>query len=156
MSDLLFRRALASDLPQIIRMLADDPLGQQRESVSDPPIAAYYDAFEAIEADPNQLLIVVEDEEANGGTVIGVLQLTLIPGIAHRGAWRGQIEGVRVASNRRSDGIGAQMIEWAVAECERRGCRIVQLTSNKKRKDAHRFYARLGFTATHEGYKREL
>ncbi len=149
MAPFRFRRAVADDLPAIVALLADDPIGSGRESPGDPRYAA---AFGAIERDPNQLLAVVE----RGGKAIGVLQLSFIPGLTRRGMWRGQIEGVRVAAGARGAGVGRAMLEWAVAECRGRGCGLVQLTSDKRRADAHRFYEGLGFRATHEGYKLSL
>lgn len=152
MSDLAFRRATGADLPAIVALLADDGLGQGREDPSLPLAQAYLDAFAAIAADPNQLLAVAEA----GGAVVGTLQLTFLPGLSHKGAWRGQIESVRIASSQRGTGLGQRMFEWAIAECRARGCRIVQLTTDKTRADAHRFYARLGFVASHEGFKLKL
>lgn len=147
-----FRRAQASDLPDIVAMLADDPLGAGREDVSLPLARGYVDAFNAIDADPNQLLAVAVD----GAEVIGTLQITFLAGLSHKGAWRGQIEAVRIASHRRSGGIGRQMIEWAIGECRARGCSLVQLTTDRSRADAHRFYEDLGFTGSHLGYKKTL
>ena len=149
MSDPVFRRAVADDLPAIVALLADDPIGAGRETPGDP---SYIAAFAAIERDPNQLLAVAE----RNGQLIGVLQLSFIPGLARRGLWRGQIEGVRVAATERGTGIGRAMLQWAIEECRKRGCGLVQLTSDKRRTDAHRFYRALGFEATHEGYKLDL
>jgi GNAT superfamily N-acetyltransferase len=149
MEHVTFRTAVFADLPAIIGLLADDKLGSQRETVSNPPDEHYVAAFRAIEADSNQRLVVAVDGEA----VIGTLQLSFIPGIARRGAWRGQIEAVRIAAAYRSTGIGQRMFEWAIAECKSRGCAIVQLTTDKGRPDAQRFYEKLGFVASHEGYK---
>ncbi|WP_095091339.1 GNAT family N-acetyltransferase [Mesorhizobium sophorae] len=147
-----FRRAQAFDLPDIVAMLADDPLGAGREDASLPLARGYVDAFNAIHADPNQLLAVAVD----GGEVIGTLQITFLAGLSRKGAWRGQIEAVRIASRRRSGGIGRQMIEWAIGECRARGCSLVQLTTDRSRADAHRFYEDLGFTGSHLGYKKTL
>ncbi|PZV39709.1 GNAT family N-acetyltransferase [Mesorhizobium kowhaii] len=147
-----FRRAQASDLPDIVAMLADDPLGAGREDTSVPLARGYVDAFNAIDADPNQLLAVAMD----GGEVIGTLQITFLAGLSHKGAWRGQIEAVRIASHRRSGGIGRQMIDWAIAQCRARNCSLVQLTTDRSRADAHRFYEDLGFTGSHLGYKKAL
>jgi ribosomal protein S18 acetylase RimI-like enzyme len=147
-----FRRATAADLPSIVAMLADDVLGQGREDARLPLAAAYLEAFAAIEADPNQLLAVAEDDRGIAGT----LQLSFIPGLSHRGAWRGQIEAVRIAAGRRGGGIGERMIGWAVDRCRARGCRMVQLTTSRSRADAQRFYERLGFQPTHLGYKLDL
>lgn len=152
MSDLKFRRATFDDLPAIINLLADDGLGQTREIVSDPVDAAYTDAFRAIEADGNQLLAVVCRDEK----VVGCLQLSFIPGLSRKGLWRGQIESVRIASGERGGGLGRQMFEWAIETCRVRGCGLVQLTSDKTRADALRFYEALGFEATHEGLKLSL
>ncbi|MFM0042240.1 GNAT family N-acetyltransferase [Paraburkholderia sediminicola] len=149
MEHITFRTAAFADLPAIIGLLADDKLGSQRETISNPPDERYVAAFKAIEADSNQQLVVAVDAE----TVIGTLQLSFIPGIARRGAWRGQIEAVRIATAYRSTGIGQHMFEWAIAACQSRDCAIVQLTTDKGRPDAHRFYEKLGFVASHEGYK---
>jgi GNAT superfamily N-acetyltransferase len=152
MTALAFRTATADDLPTMIAMIADDQLGQAREDASLPLDQRYLDAFAAIARDPNQMLVAVEQE----GAVIGCMQITFIPGISRRGAWRGQIESVRVARSKRSGGIGMAMFEWGIAECRRRGCNLVQLYTDKSRKDAHRFYQRLGFKASHEGMKLAL
>lgn len=152
MSALLFRTAIANDLPTIIAMIADDQLGQAREDASQPLDQRYLDAFAAIERDPNQRLVVAEQD----GAVIGCMQITFIPGISRRGAWRGQIESVRVARSMRGAGIGRAMFEWGIAECRRQGCGLVQLYTDKSRADAHRFYERLGFKASHEGMKLSL
>ena len=152
MNGIHIRRATFEDLPAIVALLADDPLGAQREDASLPLAQSYIAAFRAIEADSNQLLAVVIEQDR----VIGTLQLTFIPGIARKGAWRGQIEAVRVASDRRDRGLGRQIFAWAIAECEKRGCRLVQLTTDRSRTDAHRFYDQLGFEPSHIGYKRAL
>jgi GNAT superfamily N-acetyltransferase len=152
MQPLTFRRATTDDLPSVVGLLADDELGSQREDATLPLDARYVDAFAAIEADPNQLLAVVEREHA----IIGCLQLTFIPGLSRRGMWRGQIESVRIASSERGGGIGRTMFEWAIEECRRRGCELVQLTTDKRRPDAARFYEALGFSASHEGMKLSL
>jgi ribosomal protein S18 acetylase RimI-like enzyme len=148
----VMRRATLADLPRIVQMLADDALGATRERFEDPLPTAYLDAFAAIEADPNQFLLVAEVS----GTVVGVLQLTFIPGLTRLGSWRAMIEGVRVDGSQRGAGIGQQMVTWAIEEARRRSCRLVQLTTDKSRLDAHRFYERLGFVATHEGMKLDL
>ena len=147
------RRATADDVPAVVALLADDMLGAAREAGSDPALAPYRAAFAAIDADPRQLLLVVTAED---GRVAATMQLTFIPGLSRQGALRAQIEAVRVASGFRSRGLGESMIRWAVAEARRRGCRVVQLTSDKRRLGAHRFYSRLGFTASHEGFKLDL
>ncbi|WP_163878795.1 GNAT family N-acetyltransferase [Rhizobium laguerreae] len=148
-----FRLARLSDLAAIVRLLGDDDLGGAREIVSDPVDARYLSAFAAIEADANQLLAVATDA---ADQVVGSLQLSFLPGLSRTGMWRGQIESVRVARDLRGSGLGAQFIEWAIAQCAERGCGLVQLTSDKARRDAIRFYERLGFLASHEGLKRTL
>ncbi|MDH7797983.1 MULTISPECIES: GNAT family N-acetyltransferase [unclassified Beijerinckia] len=152
MIDITFRKATRADLPAIVALLADDPLGAAREEFTDPLPAAYVEAFEALDHDPNQLLAVAESESK----IIGTLQLSFIPGLSRRGAWRGQIESVRIAAGSRSAGIGEKMFHWAIEQCRARGCQLVQLTTDKSRADAHRFYDRLGFKASHVGYKLEL
>jgi GNAT superfamily N-acetyltransferase len=152
MDTIAFRRAKASDLPAIVGLLADDPIGRLREDASEPLAAGYRDAFAAIEADPNQLLAVATD----GDGVVGTLQITFIPGLSRKGMWRGQIEGVRIAADHRGAGLGGRAFEWAIAECRARGCGLVQLTTDRERPEAHRFYERLGFTASHLGYKKAL
>lgn len=152
MSEPLFRRATRADLPAIVAMLADDALGARREDPGPPLNPAYQAAFTAIEADPNQFLAVVEIS----GEITGCLQLSFIPGLSRRGMWRGQIESVRIARRARGSGLGRKMFEWAIDECRKRGCVLVQLTSDKMREDALRFYASLGFRATHEGLKLDL
>jgi ribosomal protein S18 acetylase RimI-like enzyme len=152
MSELTYRKATLADLPAIIRLLADDELGKGREDPSDPPKPGYAAAFEAIERDPNQLLAVAD----RSGAVVGCLQISFIPGLSRQGMLRGQIESVRVASGERGGGLGRAMLQWALEECRRRGCGVAQLTTDKSRTDAHRFYASLGFQATHEGMKLPL
>ena len=147
-----FRRATEADLPAIIGLLADDELGREREDTSTPLNARYGQAFTAIDRDPNQLLAVVERDHA----IIGCLQLSFIPGLSRRGMWRGQIESVRIAWAERGGGLGRSMFEWAIAECKSRGCGLVQLTTDKRRPDAFRFYEALGFEASHEGMKLAL
>lgn len=148
----VFRRAVAADLEAIVAMLADDILGQKRENISLPLAQSYLDAFAAIEADPNQYLAVVELDDA----VVGTLQITYMPGLSHQGAWRGEIESVRIASAARGTGLGRLMIQWAIEQCRARNCYLVQLTSDMARIDAHRFYEQLGFTASHKGFKMTL
>lgn len=146
------RKAQPADLPAIVAMLADDVLGQTREEAGASLDPVYATAFAAIERDPNQFMAVLQDE----GEVVGYLQLTFIPGLSVKGMLRGQIESVRIASSRRGRGFGRTMLEWAIAECRRRGCGMVQLTMNKAREDAARFYKSLGFVASHEGFKLAL
>ncbi len=134
----------------IVELIAADQIGAARDGGE---LAPYERAFAAIDADPAQLLVVVTDDS---GAVVGTLQLTFIPGLARHGALRAQIEAVRVAADVRGQSIGHQLFEWAIAEAERRGCALVQLTSDKRRSDAHRFYAGLGFTPSHDGFKLRL
>ncbi|MFJ5260636.1 GNAT family N-acetyltransferase [Streptomyces sp. NPDC088387] len=150
MGDLVIRRATAEDLPAIVGMLADDPVGAQRESPDD--LTPYVAAFERIVADPNQHLVVAVRENQ----VVGTLQLTLVPGLSRQGATRSIIESVRIHADERGSGLGTQFIEWAVDESRRQGCQLVQLTSDASRTDAHRFYTRLGFEASHVGFKLQL
>ena len=152
MNEITIRRAKADDLPAIVSLLADDPLGAARENSALPIDQRYAQAFAAIDADPNQFLAVAVD--ASG--IVGTLQLTFVPGLSRMGSWRGQIEAVRIAENRRGAGLGEHLLLWAISECRKRGCRLVQLTTDKNRPDAHRFYERLGFTASHLGYKLAL
>lgn len=147
-----FRDATAADLATIVALLSDDPKGRFRETASDPLDPGYRTAFDVIAADPNQRLVVAERD----GAVIGTIQLSFLPGLSYRGALRCQIEAVRVATELRSRGIGAALIEWAVGQARDRGCRLVQLTSHRDRTEAHRFYDRLGFAQSHVGYKLDL
>ena len=144
------RRATVDDIPAIVAMLADDHLGALRENPDEPD--AYRPAFDRLDADPNQYLVVAEHE----GRTVGTLQLTLIPGLSRFGATRAQIEAMRVHSEFRGGGMGARLIEWAAAEARRQGCVLLQLTSDATRVDAHRFYERLGFEASHLGFKLHL
>ena len=144
-----FRRATRTDLPAIVALLADDSLGQNREDPGLPVNARYVAAFEAMDRDPAHLLTVVERD----GAVVGCLQLSFIPGLSRLGMLRGQIESVRIAASQRGGGLGRTMFEWAIAECRARGCGLVQLTTDKARPDARRFYEQLGFKASHEGMK---
>ncbi|MGW7046684.1 N-acetyltransferase family protein [Streptomyces avermitilis] len=150
MEDLEIRPAVAGDIPAIVGMLADDPLGAQRESPDD--LAPYLTALERLAKDPNQHLVVAVREDR----VIGTLQLTIIPGLSRRGSTRSIIEGVRIHADERGSGLGTRLIEWAVDESRRQGCQLVQLTSDATRTAAHRFYERLGFEASHVGFKLPL
>lgn len=145
------RRAVPDDLPEVVALLAADQLGVTREATDD--LEPYRTAFDAITADPAHLLVVAVDAD---GRIIGTMQLSFIPGLARRGAWRAQIEAVRVHEAARNRGVGARMIGWAIEEAQRQGCALVQLTTDKRRGDAHRFYERLGFVASHEGMKLAL
>jgi GNAT superfamily N-acetyltransferase len=149
----ILRPASAKDVPAIVALLADDPLGVTRDGATPTGAAEdlrpYLEAFAAIDADPAHLLLVAEAD----GVVAGTLQLSLLPGLARRGALRAQLEAVRVHRRHRGSGLGRAMVGWAIAEARRRGCGLVQLTSDKQRPEAHRFYAELGFVASHEGFK---
>src|SRR5688572_17236235 len=146
---LSFRAATRADVPALVHMLADDHLGRTREQVSDPLPASYYAAFDALANDPNNELIVATD----GGRVVATLQITFTPSLSHQGSWRATLESVRTVSELRGQGIGAQLVAYAVERARERGCRMVQLSTDKSRVDARRFYERLGFHATHEGMK---
>ncbi|MFG1627106.1 GNAT family N-acetyltransferase [Kribbella sp. NPDC049227] len=150
MNDVVIRRATSADVAGIVAMIADDQLGATRESLDD--LTPYLDAFERIDTDPNQLLMVAERNDE----LVGTLQLTIIPGLSRRGSSRGLIEAVRVAAPARGSGLGTTLIQWAIEESRTRGCTLVQLTSDKSRTAAHRFYDRLGFLNTHEGFKLKL
>jgi GNAT superfamily N-acetyltransferase len=145
----VLRRAERADVPAIVAMLADDPLGAQREQEGDP---AYLTAFDTVDTDPHQLLVVAE----LAGELVGTLQLTFIPGLSRRGATRAQIEAVRVHAEHRSGGLGQLLVNWAIDTARARGCAMVQLTTDASRTDAQRFYQRLGFVASHIGMKRSL
>ncbi|AOH56333.1 GNAT family N-acetyltransferase [Peribacillus muralis] len=147
-----FRNAMATDLCEIVQMLADDVLGQERERYENPLPDSYFDAFESIDADRNNELIVA----CLDGQIVGVQQITFTPYLTHQGGWRATIEGVRTAASERGKGIGSKLIQYAIDRAKARGCHIIQLTTDKKREDSLRFYERLGFTATHEGLKMKL
>jgi ribosomal protein S18 acetylase RimI-like enzyme len=146
-SSITIRRARRDDVGAIVAMLADDALGSARERLEEPLPATYFEAFERLDANRNIQLVVAEE----GGAVVGCLQLCILPGISSQGASRGLIEDVRVASHRRSRGIGEQLVQWAVTEARARGCRLIELLTHHTRVDAQRFYARLGFQASHVG-----
>jgi ribosomal protein S18 acetylase RimI-like enzyme len=146
------RRARRDDVAAIVGMLADDPLGSARERIEDPLPPSYFRGFEAIERDPNIQLVVVEE----GGSVVGCLQLCLLPGLSSQGAPRALIEDVRVARHCRSRGIGERLVQWAIAEAQARGCKLVELFTHNTRVDAQRFYKRLGFQASHVGMTRRF
>jgi len=141
------RRARREDVGAIVRMLADDALGASRERLEEPLPPSYFQAFEKVARDQNLRLVVAEQ----GGAVVGCLQLCILPGISSQGASRGLIEDVRVASDRRSGGIGEQLVQWALAEARASGCKLVELLTHHSRVDAQRFYERLGFQKSHVG-----
>ena len=146
---MIFRPAIKEDIIHIVAMLADDELGMKRENFQDPLPESYWKAFDRIDADPNQELIVVEEDEE----VIGTLQLSFIPYLTYQGGIRSQIEAVRIRKDKRSGGLGQKMFLWAIDRAKERGAHLLQLTSDKQRPDAIRFYERLGFKSTHEGMK---
>ncbi|MDX2601733.1 GNAT family N-acetyltransferase [Streptomyces caniscabiei] len=150
MGDLDIRPATEHDVPEIVAMLADDPLGAQRESPDD--LAPYLTALERLSGDPHQHVMVAVRQ----GRVVGTLQLTIVPGLSRRGSTRAIIEGVRIHADERGSGLGTQLIEWAIESSRAQGCQLVQLTSDATRTEAHRFYERLGFEATHVGFKLPL
>jgi GNAT superfamily N-acetyltransferase len=150
--DVIFRVAARADVPAVLALLADDRLGSAREVLGEEVDAAYWQAFEEIDADPRNELVVADD----GGVVVGTCQLTFTPSLSHRGTERMTIEAVRVRGDLRGRGVGRSMIIWALDRARERGCGLAQLTTNKQRTDAQRFYASLGFTATHEGMKLNL
>ncbi len=152
MREIVFRLARHEDLPFIVRMLADDDLGSQRERFEEPLPDSYIKAFEQIENDPNHELIVAE----LNGEVIGTLHLIFIPSISYQGRLRAQVESVRVDRKYQNRGIGSEMMKWAIGRAQGRDAHLVQLTTHKSREDAHRFYERLGFTKSHLGMKLSL
>jgi GNAT superfamily N-acetyltransferase len=153
MRDPRFRRARREDVPAIVRLLADDPLGASRETLGEAELPeAYWRAFDAIAADPRQLLVVAELD----GRVVGTLQLSFIPSLTYRGGERAQIEAVRIGAGSRGRGLGRVMVRWAIEQARLRGCRLVQLTTDRRRPDALRFYESLGFRASHTGLKLPL
>ncbi len=152
MNELIFRPAKREELPVIVRMLAEDNLGSQRERLEEPLPESYYKAFEEIDKDSNHELIVAEMD----GEVVGTLHLMFLPSISYQGGLRAQVESVRVDRKLRNQGIGDAMMEWAIERARERDAHLVQLTSHKSREDAHRFYERLGFTKSHVGMKLSL
>ncbi|MCX4526821.1 MULTISPECIES: GNAT family N-acetyltransferase [unclassified Streptomyces] len=148
--ELLIRPATEDDLPAIVAMLADDPLGATRESPDD--LTPYLAALKQLAEDPHQHVVVA----VRADRVVGTLQLTIVRGLSRKGATRAIIEGVRVHADERGSGLGTRFIEWAIDRSRRENCQLVQLTSDATRTDAHRFYERLGFTASHVGFKLQL
>jgi GNAT superfamily N-acetyltransferase len=148
----VFRRANRADMPAIVRMLVEDDLGSQRESYTDPLPESYFSAFEQIDRDPNHELIVAEQS----GEVIGTLHMMFLPSLSYQGGMRAQVESVRVDGRLRNQGIGREMMLWAIERARQHGCHLMQLTSHKSRTDAHHFYERLGFTISHAGMKLNL
>jgi ribosomal protein S18 acetylase RimI-like enzyme len=150
MIDLTFRRARRDDIATIVAMLADDPLGATRETLDD--LAPYEAAFTLVDGNPNQVLVIVE----RAGQVVGTAQVSFMPGLSHRGMWRAEIEAVRVRTGQRGGGVGGALINHCIGLAQERGCGMIQLTSNVRRADAQRFYERLGFVASHTGFKLTL
>lgn len=150
--ELKYRSAQFEDLENLVSLLANDPLGSKREDTTIPLNSEYVSAFQAITNDPNNELLVVELNDA----LVGMLQITFIPYLTHIGSWRCLIEGVRIHEEFRGRGFGEQMFQYAIKLAKEKGCNLVQLTSDKKRPDAIRFYEKLGFKATHEGFKLAL
>ncbi|WP_433368285.1 N-acetyltransferase family protein [Actinoplanes sp. CA-142083] len=150
----MFRSATRSDVPAILALLADDDISRARGFgvVPEEVDAATWAAFEAIDADPHNELIVAEQD----GEIVATCQLTFTPGLSRGGSWRMTVEAVRVSAERRGGGIGRKLMAYAMDRARERNCRIVQLTTDKRRTEAHRFYESLGFTASHEGMKKVL
>lgn len=149
MSEIVIRNANADDLPFVVNLIEADGMSGTTEDTANPQGPGYMAALAAIDADPNQMLLIAELD----GEAVGTFQLTFMPGIARKGAWRCTIETVHVAARHRNKRIGETMMAWALDTARQRGCVTAQLTSNKKRTDAHRFYERIGFSKSHEGFK---
>lgn len=149
MTSLTFRAATTADLPFIVGLIVEDSVVATSDDPSDANGFGYTAALSAIDADPNQEMLIAE----LAGEAVGCFQLTYIPGLMRRGMWRGLVEVVHVSAAHRSRGLGGEMMAWAIERCRDRGCGMIQLTSSKKRVDAHRFYRRLGFEQSHEGFK---
>lgn len=152
MSALTYRQANQADLPFLDALIAADEVAAARDPVQPDNAAQQLEAMRAIDADPNHELWIVE----LGNTPVASFHLSYLPGVSRKGAWRGQIESVRVMPELRGKGVGEEMMRWAIARCEAKGCGLVQLTSDMKREAAHRFYERLGFVASHAGFKLKL
>jgi len=152
MLNLNFRKARVEDLSILVQMLADDKLGSQREDLSEPVNQSYVAAFGHIDVDPNNELLVAETQDQ----VVAMMQLTFIPYLTYVGSWRCLVEGVRVHKDYRGQQLGSQFFQWAIERARNKGCRIIQLTSDKQRPKALEFYENLGFKATHEGFKLRL
>lgn len=156
MMAVILRNARRSDLPGIVKLLADDALGQTRERFETPLPESYLQAFDTIDASPNDTLLVAVGRARRSERIVGVLQLTVIPSLTYQGRPRAQIEGVRVATEQRNAGLGGRMFRWAIDRAKKSGCHMVQLTTDKRRPAAHRFYDKLGFVPSHEGMKLTL
>ena len=147
-----YRLAKREDVPVIVCLLVEDDLGSQREQYTTPLPDVYYTAFEAIATDPNHELIVADANEE----VVGTLHLMFLPSLSYQGGTRAQVESVRVVGRYRNQGIGTNMMKWAIKRAHERGCHLMQLTTHQSRADAHRFYEKLGFTKSHFGMKINL
>lgn len=145
-----FRKATKEDIPQIVKMIADDELGKLREDYKDPLPSTYYEAFHNIDNDPNQELIVIQDSDSS---IMGTLQLSFIQYLTYKGGIRAQIEAVRIRKDKRDKGLGESLFKWAIQRAKDRDAHLIQLTTDKKRPEALKFYERLGFKASHEGMK---
>jgi GNAT superfamily N-acetyltransferase len=145
-----FRKATRKDIAFIVQLIANDKLGQLRERFEDPLPKEYYEAFDKISADSNQELIVVENDQQE---IVGTLQLSFIQYLTYQGGIRAQIEAVRIREDLRGEGLGQKMFEWAIQRAKERNAHLLQLTTDKQRPDAIRFYEKLGFSASHEGMK---
>lgn len=152
MPNLTFRQATEDDIRTIIDLTNAGSVYGQIDDPANADAACYREALAAIAASPHNEMIVAE----HNGKVVGCMQISRIPGITRRGQWRGLLENVHIRADRRGEGLGTEMIQWAIERCRDWGCGMVQLTSNKARLDAHRFYKRLGFEASHEGFKLKL
>ena len=152
MSEITYRLATRADLPSIVRMLADDELGRQRERCEDPLPESYVKAFEDIDNDNNHELIVAQLD----GEVVGTLQLMFLPSISYQGGLRAQVESVRVDTKLRGKRIGSEMMKWTIERAKERGAHVIQLTTHRSREEAHHFYERLGFSRSHLGMKLNL
>jgi GNAT superfamily N-acetyltransferase len=152
MAEMTVRRATRADLPAIVRLLFDDPLGRTREEYRDPLPEGYVRAFERIDADPRVELVVVELD----GAIVGTLQLMFLPHLTRGGGTRAQVEAVRIDGRYRNRGLGGELMRWAIERARAEGCGLMQLTTNVARADAHRFYKRLGFVPSHVGMKLDL
>ena len=150
--NLIYRHATENDIPVLIKMLSDDSLGKLREDASVPVNPCYLAAMQHIQNDPNNELTIVESD----GAIVGMLQLTFIPYLTYKGSWRCLIEGVRIKEGYRGKGLGTLVFQWAIERAKEKKCHLVQLTSDKQRSDAIRFYENLGFKASHEGFKLKI
>ncbi|MBN4077548.1 GNAT family N-acetyltransferase [bacterium AH-315-C20] len=147
---MIFRAAGRGDVDAIVKMLAEDKLGELRENYQDPLPQSYYDAFEEIDQNPNIELTVAENES---GEIVGTLQLSFIRDMTYQGGCRAFIEAVRVRQDLKGQGVGQQLFEWAIERAKEKGAHVLQLTTDKRRPEAKRFYEKLGFKNTHEGMK---